>query len=80
MLAEWRPEFVLVLGRRLWHHLPDDGGPGPSMSGAPYPETWLYRVANRSKAVAFSVRHPGRAFNGRTWHPHVMKALQLNAV
>jgi len=77
VLANLKPQLIVVLGDRVWNRLPPvhrtDGEPIP---GADWMKTYRYAFPGGS-ALSIQVRHPGRAFNGRDWHPHLSNALAL---
>ncbi len=73
VLAELRPQIILVLGRQNWENMPELGGmagePLTSL-GNPYSYTWLYPTAAGEHALAFHVRHPSApGFNFRRFIP-----------
>jgi hypothetical protein len=75
-----RPSVVLVLGKQLWIHLPDDeeiaGHALPSRrAGGKTMERWLYR-SGRNECRALLVPHPSAGL-GATWHGVIEKELQL---
>ena len=77
LVSHCKPDVVVVLGYRLWIHLPDEWGlQGPALRGARYDETWIYPHENGS-ALAFAVKHPSAGFSGKRWHHVVRRGLAL---
>ncbi len=64
------PDFILVLGERLWKNLPLDRQ-GPELS--PTRGTRFYS----RKSLAMNIRHPSAAFSGSKWHKLVRQGLEL---
>lgn len=80
LLMTIRPNFVLVLGRELWTHLPPENTKGPEITGAKRSETCYYTMNELgSRALAYSTDHPSYRFFGKAsyWHPYIMEALNL---
>ena len=70
-----KPTFILVLGDRLWKHLPDLGRiAGDRIPDASRTETWNYPIQS-TFALAYGIQHPSRGFNGRKWNQHVQNAM-----
>lgn len=77
ILKKYRPEFVLVLGRELWSHLPP-GEKGPLIQGARYVETVKYKLDSESNALAYGIPHPSSGrFSANYWRPYVANAMNL---
>ena len=77
LVSRCKPDVVVVLGYRVWIHLPDCWGhEGPLLRGARYDETWIY-PHSRGSALAFGIRHPSSGFSGTTWHAVVRRGLKL---
>ena len=71
-----QPEVVIVLGRPNWWNIQRLGSEGPRIEGARYTETrWLQHAGGA--CLAYGIKHPSaRGFNGRYWHPFIMRTLQ----
>ena len=77
VLSTLQPELLVVLGNRLWNHLPTEHRhPGLEVPGSPGVNTYRYTYPEGS-CLALHVRHPGRAFNGQQWHGCLMNALKV---
>lgn len=75
VIEDLSPEFMVVLGDRLMRRLPSLGRiPGTPISDAPRTTTWIYSLGN-VPTFAYGIMHPSRGFNGRSWHPHVLTAI-----
>ena len=77
VLTHLRPNFILALGDRLSGNLPSETrSEGVSVEGAPRTNTWQYRLTDSSQPIfLYSILHPSRGFNGRTWKPFIEKAM-----
>lgn len=74
VLESLKPQFVLVLGYRLWEMTPNfKGTRGPSIVGDDRNLTWIYQLADGS-AFAYGIKHPSSGFNGLRWNPLIMTA------
>ena len=72
-----KPQFILILGMRLWYGLPDlTGDFGPILNDATQEKTWVY-YHSQGRALAYYIKHPSTGFNGLDWHPHIMAAMAL---
>jgi len=77
VLETYRPEFVLVLGKELWNHLPVAVA-GPRVEGAELNETRKYPTGRGYFALAYGIKHPTSfGFNGRNWHSFIFQAMQF---
>ena len=80
VLREHCPQFIAVFGCELWWKMLETWDEkGPVIADIPdnqSGETELY-AHPKGKALAFRLRHPSapQGFNGREWHPSLMKAL-----
>lgn len=71
-----RPQAIFALGYRLKNRLPVwSRKPGPVLDDAPQKESWIYSHQGGS-CLIYAIRHPSSGFNGRSWHPHLMSALE----
>ena len=70
VLHQLKPEFILVLGYRLWKRLPP-----MNRTEAADGYGWAYRYDGGS-AVVYGIRHPSSGFNARKWHDRVVTALK----
>ena len=77
VLSKLRPQFIAVLGYRLWDALPADGSEGPRARGARghNEPLWLYPHPE-GEAWAFRLMHPSAGFSARKWHDPLMQALE----
>lgn len=78
VLQELRPQCVIVLGYQLWENLPSQGEKGPIIEAAEQQETWKYPIEDDNFTLAYAIKHPSAGFSGWTWHPFVMRAIELS--
>lgn len=75
VLEELKPGFILVLGSRLWEHMPcSNADKGSKIEGAWDPQTWIYSYSS-GNALAYCVRHPSSAFSALTEHQYILVAI-----
>lgn len=75
VLEELKPEFMLVLGYRLWYKMPClNARRGPIIEGARIPETWLY-PHSAGDALTYCVKHPSSGFSALTEHQYILVAM-----
>ena len=83
VLEALEPQALLILGARLWNHLPgptlcnghQDYVYGPLHAGELDGHAWVYQIPN-GHVVAAGIRHPSsRGFNWEEWHPVVSALL-----
>ena len=81
VLDRLKPDHILVLGQRLWEHLPDHGRPGPTISlKIGMRDTWYYPVGGKNQvAIATWVYHPStpQGSSIAQSHPYIAKLLRL---
>lgn len=78
IVAVLKPKCVIVLGKRLWRRLPPTGSTGgPTIVGAPQPDTRIYSLDDGHRFLAYGIAHPSSGFSGWLWHPFVVKARQI---
>lgn len=82
ILEALMPHLVIVLGREMWHNLPEGFVPGPPFGRDRSAESWWYIVADargrartRTPALAVGFRHPSAGFSGSYWHGVFREAL-----
>ena len=76
VLLELKPSHVIVLSKRLWESLPNDGVSGESIRiGNDERETWIYTVADHLVKATW-LPHPSYGFSASKWHPWVVKFLE----
>ena len=77
VLSELRPQFIAVLGYRLWEKIPEDGSQGPPVSDAYGNDVHIWRYQHpEGKAWAFRMMHPSGPFSSRSWHTPLIQALK----
>jgi hypothetical protein len=79
VLAEYRPEFILVTGKQLWDNISCLAHScGPSIEGAELKQTRLYSTSGGNLALAYAMKHPASlGFRAMKWHPWIVKAMGL---
>lgn len=78
VLGELRPDFVLVLGERLWDHLPTDYNPGPKVEVDGEQKDTVWYSGNSYQALAGRIFHPSSGFDYTRWHPWIEQMLILS--
>lgn len=85
VLEALEPQALLILGRRLWDHLP---GPTPDSGNQEYEgpclnageldgHAWVYQLPNEHRVLAAGIHHPSApGFNWQRWHPVVCALLR----
>ena len=78
VLSQLCPQFIAVLGYRLWNALPADGSEGPRARGANGYNESLWRYPHpEGEAWAFRLMHPSAVgFSAWNWHDPLMQALE----
>ena len=84
VLEALSPQALLILGVRLWNHLP---GPTPSSGHQEYEgqplnageldgHAWVYQLPNGHEVLAAGIHHPSSpGFNWEEWYPVVSAPL-----
>lgn len=84
VLEALEPQALLILGARLWNHLP---GPAPGSEHQEYEgpplgvgeldgHAWVYQLPNGHEVLAAGIHHPSsRGFSRERWHPVVSALL-----
>lgn len=71
------PQVVIVLGYRLWKHMPVHKGKRTrEVQGAPQTETRRYPLSDGSSCLAYAIRHPSAGFNRDDWYPHIRRVIR----
>ena len=71
VLDKLKPNYILVLSKRLWGSLPSDGQQGdPLRVGNDMRETLIFPYSG-GEAVATWLPHPSYPFSAPKWHPWV---------
>jgi hypothetical protein len=79
VLNSLQPDLIVVLGYELWDQIPDfSGKSGPIIEGDLKLSTWWYPLQNKH-CLAIGIKHPSAGFNGRTWHPYITRAIQIQS-
>lgn len=78
LLDRLSPQAIIVMGYRLWNHVPDlDGSADFAMDDGKGMRTWRYPLKHGGSALAYPIRHPSSGFNGAKWHPFIRKAIVM---
>ena len=75
ILERYRPDCVLVWGKRLYDHLPQTGSQGPDLQlldGKKWLETWTYSLTDGHTVHVLPITHPSAAFTPSYWHKAIM--------
>lgn len=79
VLETLSPDFVLMLGDRLTANLSKFLiERAADMSGSEREATFRITTSERKTGIAYPILHPSRGFNGRTWKPFILKAMQTS--
>ena len=75
VLCHYQPSHILVVGKRLWNSLPDEGKAGePIIINDEKFDTWYFPY-ERGQAISTYINHPAaRGFDSKKWHAKI-KAL-----
>lgn len=77
VLREHAPQVLIVLGYRLWNHLPALGRVADQpIEGASQTQTWRYPLSNGGTCLAYGIRHPSSGFTGSKWQPHILEVIK----
>lgn len=77
VLRDLAPQVLIVLGYRLWNHLPNlNGAPDKPIDGASQTQTWRYPLPNGGSCLAYGIRHPSSGFTGPKWQPHILEVIR----
>ncbi len=77
VLNSLKPQFVLALGDRLCNRLPNlNRSSGKAIPDAPRQATWIYNLRDGQTCLVYGIKHPSSGFNGRTWRPFVLNAME----
>ncbi len=73
VIRYYSPDVIVVLGKKLWDHLPKEGKGGPTISDGKEEQGTLWFPTKKGKrALASFVWHPSyRGFSVSDWHPIV---------
>lgn len=74
LLETYRPEAVIVWGKRLYNNLPQTGEQGPDVLDV---ETWTYRLNDGTIVRLLPITHPSAAFSHAKWHKVIEAFLKL---
>lgn len=74
LLETYRPEAVIVWGKRLYNNLPQTGEQGPDVLDV---ETWTYRLNDGTIVRLLPITHPSAAFSPTGWHKVIKEFLKL---
>ena len=74
VLEHFRPDCVLVWGRRLYNALPQAGAQGEDLllPDGDYQETWTYTLRDGYPVRLLPITHPSAGFTPSYWHKAIM--------
>ncbi|MGA3172549.1 MAG: hypothetical protein ABSE62_16225 [Chthoniobacteraceae bacterium] len=76
VLDTLKPQLLVVLGYRLWEHVPGTGWEsGPAIESKENVGTGCYKYSEGSCFVV-GVKHPSSGFNGLKWNPVITEAIK----
>lgn len=75
ILEKYRPEAVIVWGKRLYNNLPKGGEQGPDVKDV---ETWVYSLNDGTKVHLLPITHPSAGFSPEEWHEVIVDFLRQN--
>ena len=78
VVNQYQPDYIIVWGRRLYNHLPQEGKQGEELmlnwNGTEFfEETWEYTLDNGHTVKIMSVYHPSCGFSWDYWHEFIVK-------
>lgn len=77
VLRDLAPQVLIVLGYRLWNHLPNLGRVADKpIDGASQTQTWRYPLPSGGTCLAYGIRHPSSGFTGSKWQPHILEVIR----
>lgn len=73
VLEQYKPDYIIAWGRRLWQNLPEDGCEGAPVvcEGLPNERTWEYTLSNGAIVKMISVVHPSAGFSWDKWYRYI---------
>ena len=80
VLAQYRPDRILVWGNRLYNHLPQKGFQLPDLvlpNGDAF-ETWGYELPDKQVVQLLPITHPSAAFVPVYWHEVIHTFINRN--
>lgn len=80
IVDELKPTHILVMGKRLWNEIPQDGGrEGKTIvvNGNPW-QTWYFpcKACKGGEVVSTYIHHPCSAFSSEKWHQFIKAFLE----
>lgn len=68
VLRKYKPDYVIVWGKRLYNNLPKEGKPGKDIYIDDfYSETWIYELENHCVKL-LPIQHPSTGFDWVFWN------------
>lgn len=79
VLEEYRPDCIIVWGKRLYNNLPQEGHQGPDLQlpDGTFQETWIYTLSGGKRVHVMPVLHPSSGFSWDFWHEAIRRCLVL---
>ena len=79
VLEKYRPDCVIVWGKRLYNNLPQEGCQGPDLqlSDGTFQETWIYTLSGGKRVHVLPILHPSSGFSWDFWHEAIRLYLAL---
>lgn len=77
VLEQYRPEYIIVWGYRLWDAMPTDRwewGEELTLDGAPV-RTGCYLLADGTRVKAVPVKHPSAGYSWNKWYKFINQFL-----
>ena len=77
VLDRYRPDCVIVWGKRLYNNLPHVGYQGPELrlQDGTCLETWVYSIADGQSVQVLPIQHPSTGFSWDFWHEAIKQYL-----
>ena len=72
------PSCVIVLGKRLWSYLPEQGEQGPDIATEDIEhETWIYNSTCQKQIYLTWIYHPSHGFSSNHWYPIIERFITM---
>ena len=78
VMEQYRPDCVIVWGKRLYNNLPRKGYQTENLklSDGKTIETWAYELDSGHKVHLLPITHPSAAFTPDYWHEAIMRFVE----
>ena len=77
-LEEYRPEYIIVWGYRLWDNMPTERckwGEEIVVDGLPAVKFGYYTLSDGTRIKAIPIKHPSAGYSWTKWHEFIKQFL-----